>query len=57
MRATRLKSARFIFNQSRKAGLVLDDDHFEESKVEISDITHGTQYYEDLHVSPALLNI
>lgn len=45
MRETRLKAAKFIFDQSRKAGFLDDSERFEKSDVDVSDITEGKVYY------------
>lgn len=54
MKATRIKSARFIFEQSKKAGLLEDDEVFDSSSIDVQDIMDDEQYYAGFIFMPSI---
>lgn len=54
MRETRMKAAQFIFSQSKKAGLLPQHEVFDNTTVDLSDISDDSQYYAGFLFVPSI---
>lgn len=56
MKTTRIKAARFIWNQSKRSGVLKEEDIFNPDDVDLKDIKDNNIYYAVFEFIPNIAN-